>query len=274
MLNIIKMDLYRMFHTTRLYVIWIILAALMLFTTMMTKPVVDGSVQMNATQAEEMINIGMSVEIPVDSGDNVSVLAAFYGNAQAKFLALMITIFTVMFATADVSSGFIKSIGGQVKNRAELVFSKAVVLSLYVIMTMGIAILVQTISNLCVFGYIEFGPARDFIIYAGVQTLLHIALVLVCLMLSLVLRNNLVSMIIVVCVNMNVLTLFYMGIDKMVSGWGVKDFSIAEYTVTGRITLLPMVSETETSVISIVVAVVFGAVATMIAGFVYKKRDV
>lgn len=37
MLNMIKMDVYRMFHTKSLYVIWIILLASLLFTSFLTK---------------------------------------------------------------------------------------------------------------------------------------------------------------------------------------------------------------------------------------------
>ena len=37
MLNMIKMDLYRMFHTKALYVIWIVLAAAVFFTTYMSR---------------------------------------------------------------------------------------------------------------------------------------------------------------------------------------------------------------------------------------------
>ena len=37
MLNIIKMDLYRMFRTKSMYVIWIVLAAALLITTSLCK---------------------------------------------------------------------------------------------------------------------------------------------------------------------------------------------------------------------------------------------
>ena len=37
MLNMIKMDLYRMFRTKSMYVVWIVLAVSVLFTTFMCK---------------------------------------------------------------------------------------------------------------------------------------------------------------------------------------------------------------------------------------------
>ena len=37
MIKLIKMDLYRMFHTKAFYVIWIILVAMVIFSTTMSK---------------------------------------------------------------------------------------------------------------------------------------------------------------------------------------------------------------------------------------------
>lgn len=46
----------------------------------------------------------------------------FFSNAQGKFYALFLVIFAVMFATADIKSGYIKNIGGQVSQRGSLLF--------------------------------------------------------------------------------------------------------------------------------------------------------
>ena len=37
MLNAVRMDLYRMFHTKSLYVIWIVMGVLIVFTTSLSK---------------------------------------------------------------------------------------------------------------------------------------------------------------------------------------------------------------------------------------------
>ena len=52
MLNMIKMDLYRMFRTKSLYVIWIVLAVALLITTSLCKTDHDSLNEEDAVQQE------------------------------------------------------------------------------------------------------------------------------------------------------------------------------------------------------------------------------
>ena len=160
MLNMIKMDVYRMFRTKSMYVIWIILMASALLTSFLSKidydavnkeweqqqaverqADTDGQTVdvVNAQDIEEQqaddsnkeqlsqqntdnVNLGMSVELPTEPGKKVTVMDVFFSNAQGKFYALFLVIFAVMFATADIKSGYIKNIGGQVSQRGCLLF--------------------------------------------------------------------------------------------------------------------------------------------------------
>ena len=72
MRNLIKIDVYRMFHTKSLYIIWIILGAMIVFSTFMTKLDYEAlqEPQQGTTQevteekeASEQINVGMKVEL-------------------------------------------------------------------------------------------------------------------------------------------------------------------------------------------------------------------
>ena len=115
MLNMIKMDVYRMFRTKSMYVIWIILLASALLTSFLSKIDYDATNKeweqqqavdmVNAQDIEEQqaddsnkeqlsqqntdnVNIGMSVELPTEPGKKVTVMDVFFSNAQAKFYAL------------------------------------------------------------------------------------------------------------------------------------------------------------------------------------------
>ncbi len=116
MLNLIKMDLYRMFRTKSLYVIWIVLAAALLFTTILCKTDYEILNEADAVQQEQVaelttenINVGMMVTLPTEPGEKVTVFDIFFGNSQGKFYALFLVIFVVLFSTADISSGYIKN---------------------------------------------------------------------------------------------------------------------------------------------------------------------
>ena len=109
MLNMIKMDLYRMFRTKSMYVVWIVLAVSVLFTTFMCKTDYDSLNKEDASQQEqfteptaENINVGMMVTLPTEPGEKVTVYDIFFANSQGKFYALFLVIFAVLFSTADI----------------------------------------------------------------------------------------------------------------------------------------------------------------------------
>ena len=133
MLNMIRMELYRMFKTKSLYVIWLVLAAGILFTTGLSADemktyTMEEKQEMyeyaTGQRESETVNLGMDVTVPTKPGDTVSVFDLFYGNIKGKFLALFMVIFAVLYSTADMTSGFVKNIAGQVRDRRRLVFAK------------------------------------------------------------------------------------------------------------------------------------------------------
>lgn len=280
MLNMIKMDLYRMFRTKSLYIIWVILFGMIIFSTSMLKTDTDvltnqtTPLQENEFITDEPVEIGMTVVLPTQPGEKVTIFDEFYANVQAKFVAIFLVIFAVMFSTADINSGYIKCIGGQVKNRGNLILSKAVSLTVYTILFMIIILIVQSIAHCCVFGEVLVGNAKDFAIYMLSQTALHIALVLICMTIAIILRNNVISMAIAVCMCMNLIMVIYMGINSAIQKLGFKDFNFIKYTVSGRITMVPMASESSEIVTTFVVAAAFAVAVIALAGVVFKKRDI
>ena len=140
MLNMIKMDLYRMFRTKSMYVVWIVLAVSVLFTTFMCKTDYDLLSKEDTVRQEqfaeptaENINVGMMVTLPTEPGEKVTVYDIFFANSQGKFYALFLVIFAVMFSTADIGSGYIKNIGGQVQKRGTLIFSRSIALAVFTV---------------------------------------------------------------------------------------------------------------------------------------------
>ena len=281
MLNILKMDFYRMIHTKSLYVIGIILTGMLLFTTYLNASEWE-NMQDNPSQQEQMaeivsddtVNIGMSVILPTEPGGKVTVFDQIYSNMQAKFYALFMVLFAVLFSTADVTSGYVKNIAGQVKDRSYLVVSKAVVLIGYTIMSMAGIILVQAVANRLFYGYLVWGNAKDFAGYIGMQILLHSALVVTVMTIAILLKNNVWSIVIAVCLCMNLGMVLYNGIDKLLHEMGLKDFQLSKYTPTGNISLLPMQPGEKGYVTALLVGLIFLIIMPVLSGYVFKKRDI
>ena len=283
MLNMIRMELYRMFKTKSLYVIWLVLAAGILFTTGLSADemktyTMDEKQEMyeyaTGQQKSDTVNLGMDVTVPTKPGDTVSVFDLFYGNIKGKFLALFMVIFAVLYSTADMTSGFIKNIAGQVRDRRGLVFAKGVSLFVYTVLTMLIFTGIQTISNALFFDELVFGPVKEFLQYAGIQTLLHFALLIIVMCIAIVLRNNVISMMLSVCLCMNVLVIFYSFLDNLIAKAHIKNFHVLEYTVTGNISFLETNVTAKMAVTALAVSIAFVIVMIEVCSTVFKKRDI
>ena len=283
MLNMIRMELYRMFKTKSLYVIWLVLAAGILFTTGLSADemktyTMEEKQEMyeyaTGQQKSDTVNLGMDVTVPTKPGDTVSVFDLFYGNIKGKFLALFMVIFAVLYSTADMTSGFIKNIAGQVRDRRGLVFAKGVSLFVYTVLTMLIFTGIQTISNALFFDELVFGPVKEFLQYAGIQTLLHFALLIIVMCIAIVLRNNVISMMLSVCLCMNVLVIFYSFLDNLIANAHIKNFHVLEYTVTGNISFLETNVTAKMAVTALAVSIAFVIVMIEVCSTVFKKRDI
>lgn len=282
MWNAVKMDLLRMSKTKSMFVIWIIMSAVLLLTSYLTawdlkemeKDDASSRIAEEEIETEpETLNVGMSVMVPTQVGDKVTVLDMCYANMNAKAIALFMVIFAVLFSTADFGSGYIKNIGGQIMRRSHLIVSKAVALFVYTICTMVLMVLVQALSNLVFLGYVKMGEPGDFLKYMAVGALLHYALLLICMALAIVLRNNVVSIILVVCLCMNVMVIFYSAVDKALAKIGIENFNLVKYTVTGKLSLLSMSPTNAACAGAVATAIGFGAVMFAISCFTFSKRD-
>ena len=281
MLNIIKMDLYRMLKTKSMYVIWIVLAAILLITTSLCKTDYELLTKKDAMKQEQVteptvdnINVGMMVTLPTEPGEKVTVYDIFFANSQGKLYALLLVIFTVLFSTADISSGYIKNIGGQVGNRGSLIFSRSIALSVFTVLTMTGAFLFQAAVNCIVFGKLEWGNTKAILSYFVAELALHYALVLICMAIAIILKNNVISMVIAVCLTMNVMTIVYGVVNSAIQKIGIQNFQIYKYTITGKLSLLPMNPSGNECLAAFGVAMVFIVMMISVSSVVFQKRDI
>lgn len=277
MLNYIKMDLYRMFRMKSFLVIGFALIMGIFFTTSMS--VMDYNAMKEETEKnlqsdEEPVNLGMDVTLPTRPGQMVTVYDQIYANLHGKFIALFMVIFAVLFSASDLSSGYIKNIGGQMKNRGSLILSKAAALFVYTVLTMLFYLIVQTAAQAVCFRSLEMGPLKGLMIYLSVQTLLHYALLLICMAVTVITRNKVFSMAFAVLVCMNVMIILYSTIDKVIEKLGIENFNLIRYTVTGRMSLLSMSPTAEGCERAVLTAVLFGLAVTALSSRIFRKRDI
>ena len=270
-----------MLKTKSMYVIWIVLVAILLITTSLCKTDYELLTEKDAMKQEQVteptvdnINVGMMVTLPTEPGEKVTVYDIFFANSQGKLYALLLVIFTVLFSTADISSGYIKNIGGQVRNSGTLIFSRAIALAVFTVLTMAGAFLFQAAANGIVFGELEWGNTKAILSYFVTELALHYALVLICMAIAIILKNNVISMVIAVCLSMNVMTIVYGVINSAIQKIGIQNFQIYKYTITGKLSLLPMNPSGNECLAAFGVAIVFIVIMISVSSVVFQKRDI
>ena len=198
----------------------------------------------------------------------------FFSNVQGKFYALFLVIFAVMFATADIKSGYIKNIGGQVSQRGMLIVSRAVALALFTAITFAGIFVFQAVANMLAFKCVMWGNWKEIIPYFLTELTLHYAFVLICMAIAVIIKNNVISMTLSVCLTMNIMSIVYAFIDYVVNRKGLHNFSIYKYTVTGRMAMLPMNAGRDDVVSSICVAVIFIIIMLSLSSYIFQKKDI
>lgn len=279
MLNMIRMEFFRMFKSKSLYIIWIIMAVVIGCTTYMSVEELDMMTQEEKQQMYEEeqkseVAFGLEVTTPTKPDAQVSVYDMFYANMKGKIIALFMVIFTVLYSTGDISSGYVKNIAGQVKNRRALIYAKAASLCIYTLCTVAAAVLIQAVCNQLFVGTIIWGDAKAFAAYAGLQTGLHFAFLLVVMCMAILIESNVFSVAFGICLCMNIMTIIYGFIDKMAEKAGFENFQMIKYTLTGRISMLGMDVSQKAVYAAVSVTVVFAVAALLISSTVFKQRDI
>lgn len=282
MINSIKMDIYRMFRTKSFYGVLFTIMIAIAFTTYLEVVVENNEEYLeekelameNMEDTEETLNFGMSVSIATKPGEKVSVYDMFYANTKAKFTAVFLVIFTVIFTMADITSGYVKNIAGQIKNRYLLILSKSCSVFIYTVIVLSFFVFWQAICNFIFMRYIVWGDGKQFLLCFFTQCLLHFAFAMVCMMVAISIKNQVFSMTISICLCMNLMTIIYAAVDKAVQNLGKKDFSCIFYTLTGRMSMLPQDLTRKDSMEAMIVSILFAVFAILIASVVFEKRDI
>ena len=124
------------------------------------------------------------------------------------------------------------------------------------------------------FNELQLGSIKDLAAYSAIQILLHYALLLICMAITIITRSQVFSMTFAVLFCMNVMVILYSTVDKIVARLGIEDFNMLQYTVTGRMALLEMAPSAEGCVKALVVAVLFGLVVIALSSQIFRKRDI
>lgn len=296
MFNAIRMDVYRLFKTKSTYIILVIMLAMSVMGTglmsVMTEMTGAESQQVQTEQmsdnagyagdddqlyedtegAQSQVSVGVS-EIDPDENDN-SVLSFAMSDISGLQAGLFIIIFTVLFSMADINSGFIKSIGGQVKGRGVLIASKMVAIAIFTAIVIIADFLTQLIAVNIFFDDAAVGSASEIVRLLSSQFVLNFALAVLMMAIAMIIKNNVVSMIIGVCMCTGIFELIFMGINYLMDKIGFNDFDINNILITGKIQNVTIGADASDIGYALLAAAIYIAVSVFAVYNVFKHRDI
>ena len=107
-----------------------------------------------------------------------------------------------------------------------MIFSRSIVLAVFMALTMTGVFILQAVANYIVFGDLEWGDPKAACSYFLTELVLHYALVLICMAIAIVLKNNVISMVISICLTMNVMSIVYGLVNSAVRKMGIHNFQM------------------------------------------------
>lgn len=296
MFNAIRMDVYRLFKTKSTYIILVIMIALSVMGTglmsVMTEMTEAEGQQVQTEQmsdnagyagdddqlyedtegAQSQVSVSVSESDP-DENDN-SVLSFAMSDISGLQAGLFIIIFTVLFSMADINSGFIKSIGGQVKGRGVLIVSKMVAIAIFTAIVIIADFLTQLIAVNIFFDDAAVGSASEIVRLLSSQFVLNFALAVLMMAIAIIIKNNVVSMIIGVCMCTGIFELIFMGINYLMDKIGFNDFDINNILITGKIQNVTIGADASDIGYALLAAAIYIAVSVLAVYNVFKHRDI
>lgn len=296
MFNAIRMDVYRLFKTKSTYIILVIMIAMSVMGTglmsVMTEMTGAERQQVQTEQmsdnadyageddqfnedtegAQSQLSVSVS-EIDPDENDN-SVLSFAMSDISGLQAGLFIIIFTVLFSMADINSGFIKSIGGQVKGRGVLIVSKMAAIAIFTAIVIIADFLTELIAVNIFFDDAVVGSVSEIVRLLSSQFVLNFALAILMMAIAIIIKNNVVSMIIGVCMCTGIFELIFMGINYLMDKIGFSDFDINNILITGKIQNVTIGADAADIGYALLTAAIYIVVSVLAVYNVFKHRDI
>lgn len=292
MLNLIKMDLYRLVRTMSFWVMLVVTVAVAVFGVAMasidmgmmldeqqsySETAEDNPSENSEIDAEDEMNIGVTVETKEEWLDNDIELADFLQVIMGSGMLLIISsIFVAIFVNAEQKNGYIKNIAGQLPMRGLLGVSKLAgvavqVLTVFIMYTIGTVIAAQIWFG----DKLVMGDISELLKFIGVQFILHFAFCTFVAMLCTVSRSAVLGMVVGILINSGLTIFLYEGINKLLNKISIlEDFDISKYALESNVYAVTSSSGSDIIIKAIVTGAIYFIICAAISMAVVQKRDI
>ena len=229
--GLVKMYCYKMFRQKSLYIIWVLLV---------------GFAFLSLPMAEEMTFSGLLCET-----------GAFY--------VLFVSIFSAVFFSADISSGFIKNYAGSVSDRSVIITARSLLVLIQNVLTM----LVLVIADFCITRNI--GDAKFGILFGICTFLAGMGCSFLALLVTELTRKTVPAIILTITIGSGIMCNLLGTISVLLTNG---HFVASNFLVTGVLEVLSGTHSQTDAVIVILMSCVYILISFIVGIISIKKRDV
>lgn len=273
MLNLIKMDIHRLFHTKSFKVaiifsailpfvgIAVVSGLLLIFQEMMKSP--ENAQALAAFPLFGWLTNGVTLPEIVLTGFNVLSL-------------IVSTVLTAIFINSEQETGYIKNIAGQLSNRGTMIVSKICTIA---VINLVIFAIYTGISSLACMLFLQFvlksGSLTPLLTTLAVKFLLYMAIDAIILFICTLTKSKALSVAIGVIFGIGISGFSYSILGNILNlVFKTTNINLSFFTPDGMNSILAINSEADIIIKAIIVAVIYIAGFMIASSIVIKKRDV
>ena len=284
MLNLIRMNIFRMIHSKSM---WIILASMMAFAALnvcMSMNEADAYTEQDIQSILNQqsggqydidtndFNFGITANLPV-SGDGIRVSAMnnFTTDLMSCVVLVFLAIASALFFNAETKNGFIKNIAGQVNDRAEIFLAKAITMAIYTFVCFVIYFITDFVTLSIYTGSVAelyYGNLGKLMACVGIQFVLHVTFSSGVGLVATLTRSSSMA------ITLGLFSSLGMGMIVSTFVYMLTNINITRYFVVDNVKAVIFNSEYKILYGALAVGIIYAVVYNLAGSLILKKRDV
>ncbi|MDC7287027.1 ABC transporter permease [Blautia schinkii] len=268
MLNLLRMDFYRVFRNKGFYVC----LGILIFSNIL----LFGLLYMLADPSARQFLLEIGGVIKGDFSDldtfvsNTTILEIYHqGTVGAGFFAVITGVLAALFVCTDFDSGFIKNIIAAHENKWDYILSKCVCLCtvnlLYLVINFG----VMLVLNMAFKGFFKPSKPADILFYMLCAWLLISAFSMLTMLICVITRRFAAGVAWAICINSGLVTVILnTGLAIFGLGW------ITDNTIYMNLFNLPQVFNGTYVLRPVITAIAFFVISVILSKLVLAKKDI
>lgn len=280
MFNLIKMNLYKLFHQRAFYIVPITAAFICCLMVYLIWSLPRLENQYAQEDAEPGFHMGIVAGSPeaeappiVEKFDLTEFMDEIFGSG---ILVILISVIAAITANAERKNGFIKNLAGQIAPRGMLAVAKLPGMLLESFLILTFSFIGCALSGRVLYSDFTLGDLSALTKALAVQLLLSFALCAFILMICTLSENASAGIITGIVLCTGILSLLYTLINKVL--WNYfqvpESFDINRYSLSGHLMSVSSTSEPDALGLALAVGAAYLAACSLGAFVILKKKDI